>query len=187
MKITAAQKALYDLDEIFYDCISDLTAIGCYTKTNIEYSYSSRLSSLNGLCEYDRTRDVFHITLNMSIFVVGEDIVTARSLFMHEIVHAMGIDCMDHKGRWLDIICAVDRAFPGRYHIERNEDYIIRRHCKYIIRCTGCGRLSGGQRMTALFRDPSRYECAFCGGSLVTVLTEPARQKRRTAPLGAAL
>jgi len=167
-----------DLQKVFQNCITMMDEIGIDYGKITEIKVNTRATRRWGQCchnptgRYENGYPVYTNSINISAILLDErvPIEALQNTIIHEILHTCP-GCQNHGPNWKRRADKVKRELG--YNIKRcdsnadkgvSNSVVAEYHKpKYIVKCTGCGREVGHQRMCDIVKYPGFWCCGVCG------------------------
>ena len=145
---------------------------------NIKYSdridsvmINRRLRTSWGLCrKINRYGEKwFAIELNQYLFEGSKEAV--MNTLLHELLHTC-YHCFNHGKTWQKYAQKINTMYG--FHIKRTEnceanEVELNKVFKYFVKCKTCGNVVGKTRLCSVIKNPEKYRCGRCKGSLQRV------------------
>lgn len=163
-----------DLQKLFSECLSDLSAIGIMPGNITEVKANTRAKKRWGQARRDPVAGSYSISIAQRLLEDSLPDWPVKNTLMHEILHCVD-GCWSHKGKWKMLAEKCNRELGTRIVrcsdysdvVPRTNDVVPSR--QYAVQCTGCGKTVYRVTRSKVIMHPERYRCGSCGGRLKRV------------------
>lgn len=179
-----------DLQRYANECIKDMEAIGIKVPAIKNFTVNKRAKHRYGQCRYDIKSKTYSININSDLLDEECNVMALRETIFHEIIHTLP-KCMNHGSEFKKYAEKVNKAYKvnitrcstmeekyGEIYAKKlKERNMAAEHTSlYELYCNHCKKIraSGAyKRIPKWYKNPERYHCSVCGGSLERVGISP--------------